>query len=156
MHPSPIANRQSPIANRQSPIANRQSKIANRQSKIENRQSPMSTLDQFRKGTTGIILLHILTERPMYGYEIIQELEQRSQGYFAFKEGLLYPALHEMEADGLVTSFWHETPQGRRRRYYQITDRGRAALAPAVQEWTTFAGNLMALLRPAPSGGSQP
>ena len=57
----------------------------------------MSNLEQLRKGTTDIILLTILNERPMYGYEIIQELERRSQGYFTFKEGLLYPALHELE-----------------------------------------------------------
>ena len=108
----------------------------------------MSPLDQHRKGTTDIILLTILSERPMYGYEIIQELERRSQGYFTFKEGLLYPALHQLEADGLVTSIWQDTPQGRRRRYYQLTENGRAALAPAVQEWATFASNLLALLRP--------
>jgi DNA-binding PadR family transcriptional regulator len=113
----------------------------------------MSPLDQHRKGTTGIILLTVLSERPMYGYEIIQELERRSQGYFTFKEGLLYPALHELESEGLVSSAWQDTPQGRRRRYYTVTDAGRAALAPAVAEWTTFAANLHALLRPAPAGG---
>jgi DNA-binding PadR family transcriptional regulator len=91
----------------------------------------------------------------MYGYEIIQELERRSQGYFTFKEGLLYPALHELEREGFVSSVWQDTPQGRRRRYYQLTESGKAALAPAVQEWTTFAGNLLALLRPAPTGGEQ-
>lgn len=109
-------------------------------------------LDQFRKGTTGIILLSILSERPMYGYEIIQELERRSQGYFTFKEGLLYPALHELERDELVSSQWQETAQGRRRRYYSLTERGRAALQPAVEEWTTFAANLLGLLRPARGG----
>ena len=85
----------------------------------------------------------------MYGYEIIQELERRSQGYFTFKEGLLYPALHALEADGLVASYWQDTPQGRRRRYYQLTESGKAALDPAVEEWTTFSKNLLALLRPA-------
>jgi PadR family transcriptional regulator, regulatory protein PadR len=116
----------------------------------------MSSLDQFRKGTTDIILLSILSERPMYGYEIIQELERRSQGYFTFKEGLLYPALHELEKDGMVSSDWQETPQGRRRRYYSLTESGRAALAPAVQEWTTFTANLLSLLKPASAGGAAP
>ena len=101
------------------------------------------------------IILKLVDERPMYGYEIIQELERRSQGYFTFKEGLLYPALHELEKNGLVTSDWQDTAQGRRRRYYCLTDSGRAALAPAVEEWTTFAANLLALLRPAPAGGEQ-
>ena len=116
----------------------------------------MSNLDQFRKGTTGIILLSILSERPMYGYEIIQELERRSQGYFTFKEGLLYPALHDLESQELVTSAWHDTAQGRRRRYYYVTQSGRDALAPAVQEWTTFAANLLSLLKPASAGGNVP
>ncbi len=115
----------------------------------------MSPLDQHRKGSTDIILLTILSERPMYGYEIIQELERRSQGYFTFKEGLLYPALHDLEQQGMVSSAWQETPQGRRRRYYSLTDSGRAALAPAVEEWTTFASNLLALLRPARPEGEQ-
>ena len=116
----------------------------------------MSTLQQHRKGTTAIILLTILSERPMYGYEIIQELERRSQGYFTFKEGLLYPALHELEANALVTSVWQDTPQGRRRRYYCLTDAGRAALAPAVDEWATFAANLLAFLRPPQAEGEAP
>jgi len=120
----------------------------------------MSNLDQYRKprgaasprGTTDIILLTLLSERHMYGYEIIQELERRSAGYFTFKEGLLYPALHALEKEGLVQSFWQDTPQGRRRRYYRLTDRGQAVLEPAVSERTTFATNLLALLHHTPAG----
>lgn len=59
----------------------------------------MTFQEQMRKGTTTVILLSLLAEldRPMYGYEIIKELEARSQGYFRFKEGLIYPRLHELE-----------------------------------------------------------
>ena len=57
----------------------------------------------FRKGSTKVLILNVLAERPMYGYQIAKELKRRSQGYFAFKEGTLYPALHGMEKEGLLT-----------------------------------------------------
>jgi PadR family transcriptional regulator PadR len=68
----------------------------------------MTIQEQMRKGTTTVILLKLLAEieRPMYGYEIIQELEARSQGYFQFKEGLIYPRLHELERRALLRAEW--------------------------------------------------
>ena len=76
----------------------------------------MSIREQMRKGTTTVILLNLLAEldRPMYGYEIIQELELRSEGYFRFKEGLIYPRLHELERQGLLRAEW-QGQEGRRR-----------------------------------------
>jgi DNA-binding PadR family transcriptional regulator len=61
------------------------------------------TCDQMRKGSTELVILSLLMERPMYGYEISQQLEQRSRGYFEMKEGLLYPALHRMQNGWLIS-----------------------------------------------------
>ena len=70
------------------------------------------------KGSTDSLLLYLLSQQPMYGYQIIKELERRSQGYFKFKEGTLYPALHRLERAGLILSRWQVLPSGRKRRYY--------------------------------------
>jgi PadR family transcriptional regulator PadR len=82
----------------------------------------------------------------MYGYQIIQELQERSEGYFEMKEGLLYPALHRMEQDGLLESEWRSVAGSRRRKYYFITEKGHKVLANSVTEWTTFTKKLMQVI----------
>ena len=90
------------------------------------------------KGNTDTLLLALLYEEPMYGYQIVKEVNQRSSGYFAFKEGTLYPALHRLERANLIEGRWAETPNSVRRRYYFITDRGRQELKARQQEWQRF------------------
>jgi DNA-binding PadR family transcriptional regulator len=108
----------------------------------------MTIQEQMRKGTTTVIVLNLLAEleRPMYGYEIIKELESRSEGYFRFKEGLIYPRLHELERQGLVKSEWKGEEGTRRRKFYQITDSGRRRLEEERQGWQAFAENVNRLL----------
>ena len=102
---------------------------------------------QIRKGSTPVLILSLLAEQPMYGYQIARELAQRSQGYFQMKEGLLYPALHQMEQKGLLSSDWLEAAGARRRRYYSITEKGRGVLSDSVDEWTRFTDKLMEVIR---------
>jgi DNA-binding PadR family transcriptional regulator len=108
----------------------------------------MTTQEQMRKGTTTVILLSLLAEldRPMYGYEIIKELEARSQGYFRFREGLIYPRLHSMERSGFLRSEWQGAEGGRRRKFYAITTSGRRRLDEEVRNWRAFAQNVNQLL----------
>jgi len=106
----------------------------------------MSLQDQIRKGSTEILILSLLAEEPMYGYQIGQELQQRSEGYFEMKEGLLYPTLHRMAQEGLLRAEWRESGTGRRRKYYAISDKGRQALREQTAEWQTFMENLFHLL----------
>jgi PadR family transcriptional regulator PadR len=108
----------------------------------------MGIREQMRKGTTTVILLNLLAEmdRPMYGYEIIQELEARSQGYFQFKEGLIYPRLHEMERQGLLRAAWEGEEGSRRRKFYAITDAGRRRLERELQGWEAFTRHVDRLL----------
>jgi len=108
----------------------------------------VSLYDQIRKGSTSTLLLSLLSEEPMYGYQITQELQQRSEGYFEVKEGLLYPALHRLEQDGLLKSEWRRVEGSRERKYYSITEEGRKALAKSVAEWTTFTEKLMGMIGP--------
>jgi PadR family transcriptional regulator PadR len=113
----------------------------------------MSLQDQIRKGSTETLILSLLAEEPMYGYQISQELCQRSGGYFEMKEGLLYPTLHRMAQEGLLASEWREAGTNRRRKYYAITDKGHRALREQTTEWRTFTNKLFHLLgAPAEAG----
>jgi PadR family transcriptional regulator PadR len=100
----------------------------------------------FRKGSTKVLILNMLAEKPTYGYQIAKELKRRSGGYFAFKEGTLYPALHQMEKDGLLRSEWQVVEKGPSRKYYHLTEAGRKVLADSTREWTTFSRRLLSIL----------
>ena len=89
------------------------------------------------KGHLDALILAVLSERPLHGYAVIEELRRRSEGAFDLAEGTLYPVLHRLEADGLLTSTWYDA-SGRRRRVYRLTRRGRAVLARRRQEWAGF------------------
>jgi PadR family transcriptional regulator PadR len=98
------------------------------------------------KGSTDTLLLSLLAQDPMYGYQLAKEMDRRSSGYFRFKEGTLYPALHRVERDGLVEGHWRQSSTGQNRRYYYITGKGRARLESMLREWRLFteAVNLVA------------
>jgi len=106
------------------------------------------TLDQMRKGTTTVAILKLLVDEqePLHGYEIIRRLEARSEGYFSFKEGLIYPSLHRMEQNGLLESQWLGEPGTRRRKVYRVTDRGRRQLEVEMDRWQTFSQQVNQLL----------
>jgi PadR family transcriptional regulator PadR len=105
-------------------------------------------IDQMRKGTTTVAILKLLVDEgePLHGYEIIRRLEARSQGYFRFKEGLVYPRLHRMEQEGLLESRWLGEPGTRRRRVYVVTDRGRHQLEVEMQQWEALRQGMSLLL----------
>ena len=99
------------------------------------------------KGNTETLLLSMLEREPMYGYQIVKEMDQRSNGYFAFKEGTLYPALHRLERDNLVEGRWRDSNTGGvGRRYYYITARGIAALDQRLNEWRRFSQAMNAIM----------
>ena len=98
------------------------------------------------KGSTVPIVLRLLSERQRYGYEIVKLVNERTNGAFQWKEGTLYPCLHQLEAQRMVRSIWREAPTGRKRKYYRIMRKGRAELARRTREWTQFAAAVNALL----------
>jgi PadR family transcriptional regulator PadR len=89
------------------------------------------------KGSTVVLILKMLEKQDMYGYEMIKDMEERSGGIFVFKEGTLYPILHTLETEEWVQSYW-QTHDGRKRKYYRITDTGRERLQERTQEWSLF------------------
>ena len=86
--------------------------------------------------TTKALILAILSKRTeSYGYEIIQLVAQLSDGAFQWKDGMLYPVLHGMQKDKLIRSKWRVAENGRRRKYYSITDRGLVVLGEMKTHW---------------------
>jgi DNA-binding PadR family transcriptional regulator len=103
------------------------------------------------KGSIDSLLLSLILQQPMYGYQILRDLDRRSMGYFKFKEGTLYPALHRLEKSGLILSKWEMLPSGRQRRYYYITERGRGLLAEKRSHWLDFATAMNLIIQPESS-----
>ena len=89
------------------------------------------------KGHLELLLLAILAEGPAHGYAVIETLRQRSKGTFDLPEGTIYPALHRLENQSLLSSDWTEE-SGRRKRIYKLTPKGKQALTKRQQEWQTF------------------
>jgi DNA-binding PadR family transcriptional regulator len=96
-------------------------------------------------GTVEMLILEVVAHGPTYGYEISQTVCGRSRGYFELKEGSLYPALHRLERQKMLSSFWKEI-DGRRRKYYKLPLTGQKALADRKQEWTSFATGVQGVL----------
>jgi PadR family transcriptional regulator, regulatory protein PadR len=90
-------------------------------------------------GTVEMLILQVLCPAESYGYQITQDVLARSQGYFELKEGSLYPALHRMERQDLLESYWVDADSGRRRKYYRITAAGKKVLDEKLEEWHRFA-----------------
>jgi PadR family transcriptional regulator, regulatory protein PadR len=107
----------------------------------------MSDRHELLKSNIDSLLLCLLSGQPMYGYQIIKELDNRSQGYFKFKEGTLYPALHRLEKDGLVQGKWQVLPSGQQRKYYHITERGYEMLVEKRTGWKEYFNAMNSIIR---------
>ena len=97
------------------------------------------------KGSTGTLVLSVLENQDMYGYRIIRELELRSENAFEMSEGTLYPILHALEKEKLLESYWQEV-DGRNRKYYHITKKGKQALGEKKAEWQSFSSSVSKVL----------
>ena len=101
---------------------------------------------QFLKGSIGLLLLNLLSQREMYGFEILQESSRRSGNAFEFKEGTLYPALHQLERKGQVKSAWRTAANGRERKYYSLTPKGKKAAVEYEKQWLRLTGAIATIL----------
>ena len=105
-------------------------------------------------GSTTLLVLSLLSTGDKYGYEMIAELDERSDHTFTLKEGTLYPILHGLEKEGAVKSYTREADTGRTRKYYRITRKGLKALEEQKKEWVAFSEKVNAILAgcvPAPA-----
>ncbi len=109
--------------------------------------------NELLKGTLKTIILNLLSEHGrMYGYEMVQKVKQQSEGAFELTEGALYPALHKLEANGLLTT--EKEAVGKRvRKYYRLTPIGTAARSTKVNEFVEYVRAMQLLLNPKPAAG---
>ena len=96
-------------------------------------------------GTIPTMILSVIKSEDMYGYKIVKTLEARSENAFTLKEGTLYPILHSMEKEDLLESYW-ETADGRKRKYYHITKKGKKHLAEKAAEFEEFSTTVRKVL----------
>ena len=101
---------------------------------------------EVRKGGLGLAVLAILWPERLYGLEILRRLD--SQAGMSIPEGTIYPLLSRMKAEGLVESEWVEADAGHPRKYYSLTEPGRARVREMAQSWRAFAQGLERLLAP--------
>ena len=102
------------------------------------------------RGSIVPVVLALLKDRAMYGYEMVKVVNARTNGRLEWKEGTLYPTLHRLQAKRLISARWADAPAdeapGRKRKYYSITRKGRAELARRTEEWRQFSFSVNALL----------
>lgn len=102
---------------------------------------------RFVKGFSEVIILQILSEKQsMYGYELLREIEERSEQDFIFEEGTLYPLLYRLEARDYITSEKKVAPSGKERRYYSLTESGKKLLQSKTKELKVLMKGLKRLL----------
>ena len=102
----------------------------------------------YLSGVSSLLILRLLEEQELYGYQIIKQLEQRSQNVFSYQAGSLYPVLYRMEKDGLIRHTEREDEHQKRRVYYSITPAGKKQLAAELKEWQQFAAGVDGVLKP--------
>jgi PadR family transcriptional regulator PadR len=103
----------------------------------------------FMAGVPELMILRLLQERDMYGYEIVQAIQAQSRGALSFGEGVVYPVLHALEKSGALKSQRREA-SGRSRVYYSLTSKGVRRLFDLTDSWTATAAAIQAVLKGGP------
>lgn len=93
---------------------------------------------EIKRGSTEMLILALVEDRPRHGYEIAKLIEQRSDGVLQFHVASLYPLLYRLEKRGLINGRWVEKAGQRRRRFYRLTSAGQKILAEQRQTWKDF------------------
>ncbi len=98
-------------------------------------------------GSTTMMILKLLEEKDMYGYQMIEELSRKSNDTFNLKAGTLYPILHGLENEGMVSSYDDSADNARVRKYYHLTQKGKGLLGDKQAEWTEYSRAVNQVLR---------
>ena len=106
---------------------------------------------EFSRGTMELAVLALIKARKRYGYDLLSSLSSASNGAVAIKEGTLYPALHRMEDAGYISASWEAEGRTAPRKYYSITDNGKARLKALRAEWDRLTDGMDRLL----NGGAE-
>ena len=99
------------------------------------------------QGTLPLLILRTLASGPNHGFAIARRIKQISKSVLRIEQGSLYPALHRMELDGLIDSYWDTTENNRKAKYYRLTRRGSRELTTETERWNSIAGAIAAILQ---------
>jgi len=111
---------------------------------------PTGNAQDYLKGGLSLLILATLRDGPLHGYGLAQTIEQRTENALQLREGTLYPALHTLERDGLVSSAWETPAGGRERKVYTLTPSGAKKLTEWSAGWQQFVDAVGRVLAPAP------
>ena len=101
----------------------------------------MKISKELLKGSTPLLVLSAISTEDMYGYDITKKIRMISEDVFNLNEGTLYPILHAMEKEKQVESYWREV-DGRKRKYYHITKKGKKLLEEKTAEWKVYSASV--------------
>jgi PadR family transcriptional regulator PadR len=105
-----------------------------------------NTEKQFKKGILELVILKLLAQKEMYGYELVAELNRRGTS-FNIREGTLYPILYRLEDDGLMETRWEQAAyRGQPKKYYSVTEKGRQVMADSYAKWKAIATDVMDIM----------
>lgn len=110
----------------------------------------MNIKKELTKGSSAMLVLSVLEKEELYGYMIIKRIAEKSENAFMFKEGTLYPILHNFESNGYVKSYVVEV-EGRKRKYYKITKKGIKVLDEIKEEWNSYSAAVRKVIDVSPS-----
>jgi PadR family transcriptional regulator PadR len=99
------------------------------------------------RSSTDLVILALLRDRPMYGYEILMTLSERGNGEFQLKQGTLYPVLYRLEREGWIRAKWETPPKGKKRKVYCLTAEGKKELDCRSGQWSQFVKAVNSLLK---------
>jgi PadR family transcriptional regulator PadR len=105
--------------------------------------------DLFKQGTLELLILRMLSSGSMNGWDIMQRIQLVSGEVLSVTPGALYPALHRLEARGLISAVWRQSDNNRKAKFYGLTVRGRKQLDTQRKEWERFSGAVALILRDA-------
>lgn len=99
------------------------------------------------RSSTDLVILSLLRQQPMYGYEILVSLADRGNGEFQFKQGTLYPLLYRLEREGWIRAKWETPRTGKKRKVYSLTAEGKKVQRARSAEWLRFTASVNAILK---------
>lgn len=107
----------------------------------------MSINKSLLTGSAAMLILKLLEDGDMYGYQMIEELAKRSNDTFSLKAGTLYPLLHDLEKKEMINSYEKNADSARLRKYYSLTKKGKGLLAEKKEEWKTYSSAINQVLK---------
>ena len=100
---------------------------------------------ELMRGAGPTAVLRLLAASEMYGYQLVEALARQTDGVLAMGQSTLYPLLYNLEAKGLIEATWHEADNGRDRKYYRLTGKGKKRLKTETEQWNALASAMQAI-----------